>query len=74
VQNSPDRSDSDTKAYGIGYRYDFSKRTAVYTSLTYYDNDGNVVRAAAAVPTKVAVPVLGDQEVLEFVAGIRHSF
>ena len=74
VQNSPDQNDSDTKGYGIGYRYDFSKRTAVYTSLTYFDNDNNVVRAAAGVPTKVAVPVIGDQQVYEFVAGIRHSF
>ena len=74
VQNSPDVSDTDTKGYGIGYRYDFSKRTAVYTSLSYFDNDSGVVRAAGAVPTSVGVPRVGDQEVLEFVAGIRHSF
>ncbi len=74
VQNSPDISDADTIAYGAGYRYDFSKRTALYTSLTYFDNDSGVVRAAGAVPTSVAVPLVGDQEVLEFAVGIRHSF
>ena len=66
--------DGKTQAYGVGYQYDLSKRTALYSSLTYFKNDGNgyTPRAAGLLPTGVAT--IGDGNVTELVTGIRHSF
>jgi predicted porin len=75
VANSPDANDSNTQALGLGYQYDFSKRTAFYTSLTYFTNDSNVARWHSALPAgKSLATVNGDNDITEFVAGIRHSF
>jgi predicted porin len=73
VANTPDADNSDTQALGLGYQYDFSKRTAFYSSITYFKNDGNVARWHSAVPAGLAA-VGGDNDITEFVAGIRHSF
>ncbi|MET0519469.1 MAG: porin [Burkholderiaceae bacterium] len=63
-----------TQAYGIGYQYDLSKRTALYSSLTYFKNSGDnyTPRTAGILPTGVAT--IGDGNVTELVTGIRHSF
>lgn len=63
-----------TQAFGVGYQYDLSKRTALYSSLTQFKNDGNgyVGRAATAVPTGLISS--NDRDLTEFAAGIRHSF
>jgi predicted porin len=73
VGNRPDPSDTNTDAYGIGYQYDFSKRTAFYTSLNYYDNEDNVARYNSSVPAGI-VTLGSDTSITEFLMGVRHSF
>jgi predicted porin len=80
VQNNPnDRNVAlgKTNAYGVGYEYDFSKRTNLYTSLTRFQNDRSsngafVGRIGGATPA--GLTTAGDRTVNEFVLGMRHSF
>jgi len=66
--------DGKTQALGVGYQYDLSKRTALYSSLTRFKNEGvgYAARSAAAVPA--GLTTAGDGNITEFVSGIRHSF
>jgi predicted porin len=66
--------DGKTQALGVGYQYDLSKRTALYSSLTRFKNDGvgYVNRAAGSIP--VGLTTANDRNLTEFVAGVRHSF
>jgi len=67
-------ADGKTQAFGVGYQYDLSKRTALYSSVTRFKNegDGYVDRWASAVPA--GLTTAGDRDITEFTAGIRHSF
>ena len=61
-----------TNAYGVGYQFDFSKRTNLYTSLTRFQNDSSssgafVGRIGAAMPAGLTTAT--DRTVNEFVAG-----
>lgn len=66
--------DGKTQALGVGYQYDLSKRTALYSSLTRFKNEGvgYAARSAAAVPA--GLTATGQGNITEFVSGIRHSF
>lgn len=72
LKNAP--VDGKTKAFGVGYQYDLSKRTALYTSVTQFKNEGAgyTPRAAGSFPGSVVTA--GDADITEFAAGIRHSF
>lgn len=80
VENNPNKKITTlgkTNAYGVGYEYDFSKRTNLYTSLTRFQNDASasgtfVGRIGAAVPAGLTTAT--DRSVTEFVLGVRHSF
>lgn len=78
VQNKPKFGvDNKTTAFGIGWVYDLSKRTALYASLTRFDNDGNagaggLGRFNGAVPA--GLTALGSNGISEWVLGMRHSF
>lgn len=76
VQSKLDHAtlDGKTQALGVGYQYDLSKRTALYSSLTRFKNDGvgYIARAAGSLPAGVTSAT--DRNVTEFVSGIRHSF
>ena len=63
-----------TKALGVGYQYDLSKRTALYSSLTHFKNDGDAYanRWNASIPAGLLTG--DDRKITELVAGIRHSF
>jgi predicted porin len=63
-----------TKAFGVGYQYDLSKRTAVYSSLTQFDNDGAGYANRWNGSAPAGLMTADDRDVTEFVAGIRHSF
>ncbi len=67
-------ADGKTQAFGVGYQYDLSKRTALYSSLTRFKNDGvgYVSRAAGTIP--VGLTDANNRNLTELVAGIRHSF
>lgn len=66
--------DGKTQALGVGYQYDFSKRTALYSSLTQFENEGAgyTNRWASGVPA--GLTSADDRNITEFVAGIRHTF
>ncbi|MCE4557000.1 porin [Roseateles cellulosilyticus] len=67
-------ADGKTQAFGVGYQYDLSKRTALYSSVTRFKNDGvgYTSRAAGAIP--VGLVDADHHNLTEVVAGIRHSF
>jgi len=80
VQNNPNKNNvalGKTNAIGVGYQFDFSKRTNLYTSLTRFNNDASsngafTGRIGAATPA--GLTTAGDRSVNEFVLGVRHSF
>jgi predicted porin len=57
-------ANKDASQAAIGYTYDLSKRTALYTSYSRLSNDAN---------SNVKVPVAGNTDSL-FNMGVRHSF
>ena len=63
-----------TQALGVGYQYDLSKRTALYSSLTRFKNEGvgYAARGAGVLPANLVTG--DDRNITEFVAGVRHSF
>lgn len=63
-----------TQALGAGYQYDLSRRTAVYTSLTRFKNEGAgyANRWASAVPA--GLTSADDRNITEFALGVRHTF
>ena len=61
----------------VGYEFDFSKRTDLYTSLTRFQSDASasgtfVGRIGAGVPAGLTTAT--DRSVTEFVLGVRHTF
>ena len=80
VENNPDKNNvalGKTNAYGVGYQFDFSKRTDLYTSFTHFANDKSpngafVGRIGGAIPA--GLTTASDRTVNEFVLGLRHSF
>ena len=63
-----------TQAIGAGYQYDLSKRTALYSSLTYFKNEGAGYRDRIATGIPAGLTNASDRNVTEFVAGVRHAF
>ncbi len=78
VENDPRYgADNGTKAFGVGWVYSLSKRSALYSSLTRFDNEGQagsggLGRFNSAIPA--AVTTAGDNKLTEFVLGMRHTF
>jgi len=80
VENDPNKNNvalGKTNAYGLGYQFDFSKRTDLYSSITRFQNDASangafLGRVGAAVPAGLTTTT--DRAVNEFVLGIRHTF
>jgi len=69
--------DTRTQAFGVGYEYDLSKRTALYGSLTRFANQANagsggLGRWTAAIPT--GLTSASSNDLTELAAGIRHTF
>jgi len=78
IQNRPSNdASSKTEALGVGWVCDFSKRTALYSSLTRFKNDdraglGGLGRFNGAVPA--GLTAIGSNSITEFAVGIRTSF
>jgi predicted porin len=78
VVNHPKTGDeSDTRAIGVGYQYDLSKRTALYSSLTRFDNEANagggrLGRWHSSLPA--GLTSASSNDLTELVAGIKHAF
>lgn len=73
-KNAGALADGKTQAFGVGYQYDLSKRTALYSSVTRFKNEGPgyVSRAAGTIP--VGLTDANHRDLTEVVTGIRHSF
>jgi predicted porin len=67
-------SDGKTQAIGAGYQYDLSKRTNLYSSLTYFKNEGTGYTDRWASSLPAGLTTAGDRNITEFAAGIRHTF
>jgi len=61
-----------TNAFGLGYQYDFSKRTSLYTAATRFQNKGNVARFDTSIPS--GLTAAGDLNFTQFALGVRHAF
>ena len=66
--------DGKTQAFGVGYQYDLSKRTALYSTLTQFKNEGTgyTNRWASALPA--GLTSASERDITEIVAGVRHTF
>lgn len=73
-KNDGSLADGKTQAFGVGYQYDLSKRTSLYSSLTRFKNDGVGYTSRAAGTIPVGLTDANDRNLTEVVAGIRHSF
>jgi len=74
VSTAKGTDDGRTQALGLGYQFDLTKRTSLYSSVTRFRNEGATYanRWASAMPE--ALTSAGDRHVTELVAGIRHVF
>ena len=80
VQNKPNDKNlalGRTNAFGLGYEFDFSKRTDLYTSFTRFQSDKSpngafVGRVGAAAPAGLLSAT--DRSANEFVLGVKHVF
>jgi predicted porin len=66
--------DGKTQAIGAGYQYDLSKRTNLYSSLTYFKNEGTGYADRWNSSLPAGLTSASDRKITELVAGIRHSF
>ena len=61
--------------FGVGYQYDFSKRTAMYTSLSRFVNTGFVGANTGRYNGSInGLTTASDHSLSEFALGMRHSF
>jgi predicted porin len=66
--------DNRTNAYGIGYQYNFSRRTALYSSLTYFDNGSGTGKGRFNASIPSGLTTTSDNDITEFMVGVRHAF
>jgi len=73
--DNPGATDGKTNVYGAGYQYDFSKRTAFYTSLSRFQNTGFVGANTGRFNSSISgLTTANDHSLTEFGIGVRHSF
>jgi predicted porin len=64
----------DANQFAVGYQYDLSKRTALYSTYAQIKNKGAAKYAVAGGSATSAPNIAGGQKSQGFEAGIRHSF
>jgi predicted porin len=74
LENKQKNGDGKTKALGVGYQYDLSKRTNLYTSLTRFQNEGTNYANRWSSSLPAGLTTASDRDISEFVLGMRHSF
>jgi predicted porin len=73
--NAVGAKDGKTNAFGVGYQYDLSKRTALYTSLSRFVNTGFVGNNTGRYNGSISgLTTAADHSLTEFGLGVRHSF
>jgi predicted porin len=70
--NAAGARDSKLNAYGLGYQYDFSKRTSLYSSATRFQNSGDGLGRFNSSITGLTTTT--DKSLTEVAVGVRHSF
>jgi len=66
--------DNKTNAYGVGYQYDFSKRPSFYSALTRFDNGSGAGLGRFNTSIPAGLTIVGDNDITEFMLGVRHTF
>ncbi len=75
VQNKAENVvEGKTQALGAGYQYDLSKRTAIYSSLTRFKNEGTGYANRWATSLPANLTSASDRDITELALGVRHSF
>ncbi len=75
MQNKAENvAEGKTQALGAGYQYDLSKRTAVYSSLTRFKNEGTGYSNRWATSLPATLTSASDRNITELALGVRHSF
>jgi predicted porin len=64
-----DTNPNDANQFALGYLYNLSKRTAIYSTVAYVKNKGQATYAVASAPKMVA-----GEKSTGFELGVRHSF
>ena len=65
------RNEDDARQYAVGYIYNLSKRTALYTDVSRLQNRGG---SLLTIPGGTGFNFTGGQNSTAFAAGVRHSF
>ena len=65
------RNEDDARQYAVGYIYNLSKRTALYTDVSRLQNRGG---SLLAIPGGTGVGFSGGQNSTAFALGVRHAF
>ena len=70
--NAVGAKDAKLNAFGLGYQFDFSKRTSLYTSATRFQNTGDGLgRFNSSIS---GLTTTTDKNLTEIALGVRHSF
>ncbi len=70
--NAVGAKDAKLNAFGLGYQFDFSKRTALYTSATRFQNTGDGLgRFNSSI---AGLTTTTDKSLTEIAVGVRHAF
>jgi len=75
VVNSPSYiGNAQTQGIGIGYEYSLSKRTTLYTNISYFRNEANtgLGRASFSIPNGLTSTT--ENDLTQFVGGMRFTF
>ena len=67
-------SGSDAQKFAIGYVYDLSKRTALYTTFAHVKNKGAATFGVSSATSGLHLPAVAGKNVNGYEFGIRHSF
>jgi len=75
VVNAPSYvSDAHTQGIGLGYEYSLSRRTTLYTSVSYFKNDVNAGLGRASFTIPSGLTTTADNDLTQWVGGMRFTF
>ncbi|MES1264372.1 MAG: porin, partial [Variovorax sp.] len=75
VENRPKYLDNaKTQGLGVQYEYSFSKRTLLYTAVTYFKNQENAGLGRASFSIPAGITSTTENDLTQWVGGMRFSF
>jgi len=72
--NKQKSDDGKTQAVGVGYQYDLSKRTNLYTAATWFRNEGTHYAARWSSSLPAGLTTATDRNISQIALGVRHTF